>query len=93
MSLVGSALLGAGRMSVIGRAIAIGQIALVAKRHLEHLTPAERTELRGLIAKSKGRPGNLTQTERSRIMALVKKLEPAAFARNAASTAVPLRRK
>ena len=92
MSLAGAAML-AGRWSVIGRAIAIGQIALVAKRHLEHLTAAERTELRGLIAKSKGRPGNLTRTERSRVTALVRKLEPAAFARNAASSAVPLRRK
>lgn len=93
MSAVGTAARGAGRWSAIGRVIALGQIALVAKRHIENLTVAERSELRGLLAKSKGRPRNLTRGERSRITALVRKLEPAAFARNAASTAVPLRRR
>ena len=93
MSVVGTAMRGAGRWSAIGRLIAIGEIALVAKRHLENLEPGERSELRGLIAKSKGRPGNLTKSERGRLGTLVSKLEPAAFARNAAKTAVPLRRK
>ena len=93
MSVVGTAMRGAGRWSAVGRMIAIGEIALIAKRHLENLEPGEGSELRGLIAKSKGRPGNLTKSERSRLGALVSKLEPTAFARNAAKTAVPLRRK
>jgi hypothetical protein len=83
---------GAGKWSMVGRLIAIGEIALVAKRHLENLDAGEGSELRALIAKSKGRPGNLTKSERTRLGTLVKKLDPAAFARNAAKTAVPLRK-
>ena len=93
MSVVGVALKGAGKWSVVGRMIAVGEIALIAKRHLENLDAGEGTELRDLITKSKGRPGNLTKSERSRLGSLVSKLEPAGFARNAAKTAVPLRRK
>jgi hypothetical protein len=93
MSVVGTALKGAGKWSMVGRLIAIAEVALVAKHHLENLDKGEGTELRGLIAKSKGRPGNLTKSERTRLGTLVKKLDPAAFARNAAKTAVPLGKK
>lgn len=93
MSVVGTALRGAGRWSAVGRLIAVGEIALVAKRHLENLEAGEGTELRSLISKSKGRPGNLTKRERSRLGELVEKLEPGVFARDAAKSAVPLRRK
>jgi hypothetical protein len=93
VSVVGTAMRGAGRWSLVGRAIAIGQVAIVAKRHLEILTRDERAELRTLLTKSKGRPANLASAERARVIALVRKLEPAAFARNAATTAAPLRRK
>ena len=89
MGLIGTA----GKLGPWARALAIAEIALVVKQHLERLDPGEGTELRKLITKSKGRPGNLTQKERSRVYELVRKLEPAAFARNAAVKAVPLRRK
>ena len=89
MSLVGSAT----RFTPWARVIALGEIALTAKRHLDRLEPGEGTELRGLLVKSRARPRNLTKGERSRLLELVKKLEPAAFARNAASTAIPLRRR
>ena len=93
MSLIGSASRTAGRIGPWARALAIAEIALVVKHHLDRLDPGEAGELRDLIFKSKGRPGNLTQVERSRVYALVRKLEPAAFARTAATKAVPLRRK
>lgn len=93
MSLIGSAGRTAGRLGPWARALAIAEIALVVKRHLDHLEPGEGVELRDLIVKSKGRPGNLTRTERSRVYELVRKLEPTAFARTAAVKAVPLRRK
>lgn len=83
----------AAKWSTWGRMLAIAQLALAAKRHLGNLTPPERRELGGLVAASKGRPGNLTVDERARFRELVSKLEPGAFARNAAQTAVPLRRK
>ncbi len=93
MSVVGTAMRGAGRWTLIGRAIMIGQVGLVARRHIQNLTAAERAELRGLLAKSKGRPANLTRPEKTRVMALVRKLEPTAFARAAAATAATGRRK
>lgn len=93
MSLIGTATRTAGRFSPWARAIAIAEVALIAKRHLDHLDPGEGTELRRLVVKSKGRPTNLTAKERSRLFELVKKLEPGAFAKTAAMKAVPLRRR
>ncbi len=93
MSFLGTATRTAGRLSPWARAIAVGEIALTAKRHLDNLEPGEGTELRRLIAKSRGRRGNLSASERNRLLELVRKLEPGAFARNAAKTAVPLRRR
>lgn len=93
MSLIGTATRTAARFSPWARAIAVAEIALVAKHHLDRLERGEGPELRRLVVKSKGRPNNLTSTERSRLVELVKKLEPAAFARNAAMKAVPLRRR
>ena len=46
-----------------------------------------------LLVKSKGRPGNLTKAERSRVYELVRKLEPGAFAKSASLRAVPLRKR
>jgi hypothetical protein len=49
---------------------------LVAKgrTHLkDNLTESERTELRKLVAKSKGKPGNLSQRDRDRVKSIVKK--------------------
>lgn len=83
----------AGRLSPWARAIAIGEVALILKRHIDKLGPGELGELRTLLTKSKGRPGNLTKTERARLMTLVRKLEPGAFAKSAATSATPLRRK
>ena len=62
----------------------VAEVALLAKRHLDKLGPGEATELRELLVKSKGRPGNLSSRERSRIKALVTKLEPGLFAKSAA---------
>lgn len=49
---------------------------LVAKgrsRLDDNLTDAERTELRKLVTASKGKPGNLSQRQRDRVKAIVKK--------------------
>lgn len=49
---------------------------LVAKgraRVEDNLTEAERKELRKLVAKSKGRPENLSQRDRDRVKSIVKK--------------------
>lgn len=91
--MLGSATRTAGRLGPWARTIAIGEIALTAKRHLDRLDEGEPSELRRLITKSKGRRKNLSAGERQRLMALVRKLEPAAFAKTATRQAMPLRRK
>ena len=66
------------------RVLAIGQVALLAKDHLKLLEPSERTQLAKLVARSKGRPRtNLTAGEREELLAIARKLEPAAFAKGA----------
>lgn len=68
------------------RILAIGQLALTARRHLALLEPDERTRLAKLVAQSKGRPRtNLTANEREELLRLVRKLEPAQFGRAAVS--------
>lgn len=89
MGLIGTA----ARFSPWARMIAAAEIALILKRHLDKLGPGELGEMRTLLAKSKGRPGNLTKAEKSRLTTLVRKVEPGAFAKTAATSASPLRKK
>jgi hypothetical protein len=42
-------------------------------RFNDNLSEAERTELRHLVARSKGRPGNLSRRDRDRVKGIVKK--------------------
>jgi len=66
------------------RVLAIGQLALTARRHLALLEPDERRRLANLVAQSKGRPRrNLSANEREELLRLVRKLEPAQFGRAA----------
>jgi hypothetical protein len=66
------------------RVFAIAQVALLVRRHLTLLEPAERTRLAKLVAQSKGRPKrNLTARDREELLQLVSKLEPGEFGRNA----------
>jgi hypothetical protein len=66
------------------RILAVAQVALLARRHLQKLEPDERSRLAGLVKKSKGRPGShLSANEREEMLRLVRKLEPAAFGRGA----------
>jgi hypothetical protein len=89
MGIIRTAGAGAKKWTWWGRIVAAAEIALIAKRHLDRLGPGEVSELRSLLVKSKGRPGNLSQRERSRVQDLVRKLEPAGFAKDAAGSFSP----
>jgi hypothetical protein len=66
------------------RILAIAQVALLVRRHLQLLEPDERTRLAGLVRKSKGRPRtNLSENEREEMLRLVRKLEPSTLGRGA----------
>ena len=89
MGLIG----GAAKLSPWARAIIVGRARAAPQGALRQAGPLGAGELRQLLTKSKGRRSNLTEKERSRLMALVRKVEPGAFAKSAATKATPLRRK
>jgi len=66
--------------------LAIVQLALLARRHIGALTPAERKRLADLTR----RGHRLTPGERSELRTLALKLEPRAFAGAAAHRMSPL---
>jgi hypothetical protein len=68
------------------RILVLGQLALLAHRHVFALTPKERRRLIELARK----PHKLTPRERRELRALAAKLEPGAFAKSAARTVSPL---
>jgi hypothetical protein len=57
---------------------------MTLRRHWKYLTPAERTQLAGLLKKSQGVPTKLSPKERADVRRLVRKLEPFAIARSVA---------
>jgi tellurite resistance protein len=65
--------------------IAVVQLALLARRHLGALTPAERRRMAELAR----RGHRLTAAERTELRALAMKLEPRAFAAAAADRMSP----
>ena len=62
------------------RLLAIAEIAILAKTHIEKLTASERRRLLELVKKGRGRPKNLTSRERAELKKIVTKLEPRQFA-------------
>ncbi len=66
--------------------LAIVQLALLARRHLGALTPAERRRMADLARRAR----RLTPAERVELRALALKLEPRAFAGAAANHVSPL---
>ncbi|RKQ92923.1 hypothetical protein C8N24_2779 [Solirubrobacter pauli] len=58
------------------KVIAVLQLALLARRHLGALTPADRRRAAHLIRRSR----NLTPAERHELIDIASKLEPRAFA-------------
>jgi hypothetical protein len=66
---------GLKRLPVL-KLIAIAELAVVARKHFEHLTPTERRRLGELMR----HPRSLSRAEKDELSVLVAKLEPRAFA-------------
>ena len=64
----------------LARLVAAGQIVLMARRHWQRLEPAERRRLMTLVRRGRGRPRNLTPTERTELARLIAKADPRLFA-------------
>lgn len=74
----------------LARLVLIAEVAMLAKAHFERLTPAERRRLVLLVKDARGWPQNLSQRERDELRKLVAKVEPRAFADEAAQRFSPL---
>jgi hypothetical protein len=68
------------------KVLAIGQVALLARRHLQQLDPAQRRRLAELVRGAR----SLSADERRELRDLLGRLEPRAFAAGAADAFSPL---
>jgi hypothetical protein len=60
--------------------LSLAEIAILAKDHVSRLDAGERRRFLELVQMSRGRTGNLSQTERDELAALLAKTEPRLFA-------------
>ena len=74
----------------LARLVLLAEVAMLAKTHYERLTPAERRRLVTLVRQAKGLPRNLPERDRRELAKLVAKVEPKAFASQAAQKFSPL---
>jgi hypothetical protein len=65
------------------RLLVLGEVALLARRHLAKLDPEERRRIVELVRRGRGRRSNLTERERRELARLVQKAEPRGFANEA----------
>jgi hypothetical protein len=80
---------GLRRLPVL-KVLAIGEIALLARSHLHKLEPDERRRLVELMRAGRGRPRNLSASERDELTRLVAKAEPRLFAGSVADKLSPV---
>jgi hypothetical protein len=75
----------------IGWALVAAEAVIVARRHWGSLNPHSRRRLRELVAKSKGRPGQLTRDERRELIHHVRQLDLRALAAEIGDVLSPVR--
>ena len=80
---------GLRRLPVL-KVLAIGEIALLARSHLQKLEPDERRRLVELLRAGRGRPSRLSAAERDELTRLVAKAEPRLFAGSVADKLSPV---
>lgn len=74
----------------LARVVIAAEVAILAKAHLDRLTPQERKRLLILLRDAKGMPKNMSDRERREFEKLVGKLEPKLFATAAAEKFSPV---
>jgi hypothetical protein len=70
--------------------LAVAEIVLLARDHIERLTPGERRRVVELIRVGRGRPSRLSARDRDELSRLVAKAEPRSFVGEAASKLSPV---
>jgi hypothetical protein len=69
--------------------LAVGDIALLARRHIRRLEPAERRRVRELLARA-ARDRSLKPRDRRELERLARKMDPRAFAGGVADALSPV---
>ncbi|MGH2842734.1 MAG: hypothetical protein ACRDKL_04015 [Solirubrobacteraceae bacterium] len=75
----------------LARLVILAEVAILAKAHLDRLSPRERRQLLTLLRDAKCMPRTLSSAERREFEDLIAKLEPQLFANTAAEKFSPLR--
>jgi hypothetical protein len=63
----------------VAKLLALGEIVVLARQHIEKLNPGERRRFLALMRRAHGRPSNLTARERAELSALIAKANPRLF--------------
>ena len=80
---------GLKRLPVL-KLLMLGEVVLLAREHIERLTPEERRRLVLLVREGRGRKANLKPRERDELEALIAKAAPRRFAAHAADKLSPI---
>lgn len=80
---------GLRRLPVL-KLVSVAEIGLLARDHVQRLTPAERRRLLALMRIARGRPSRLARSERDELAGLVAKLEPRLLAGEAIDRISPV---
>lgn len=83
---------GLAKIGPLGGALTAGQLLWALRRHWLAVPSGQRERLLALVAKSKGRPANLSDSERSELRVLVRELHLLHVVRESAIDAVVARR-
>ncbi len=79
------------RIGPLGTALTVGQLGLVAHRHWHTIPAEQRRRLAQLLRKSRGKPSNLSRSERHELAKLVRALEVSRLLRSGAKSALGIR--
>ena len=74
----------------VARLLLVGEVAILAGRHLGKLDRAQRRRLFALLVQARGRPRSLTPGERREFLYLVARLEPRLLLGTAVSRLSPV---
>lgn len=70
---------------------ALAEVLLLARDHVQMLTPYERRRVAELVREGRGRPRNLSERERQELLSLIEKTQPRRFAGRAVDAVSPVR--
>ncbi|MGZ5337254.1 MAG: hypothetical protein ACXWED_06925 [Solirubrobacterales bacterium] len=73
--------------------LALAEVAVLVKSHLDRLDAEERTRLVEIVRNSKGLPSNLSRREKAELKRMVDKIEPTELAKGVAAAAIGQRRR